>query len=112
MARFTVTTRVTGRVDRDEYASLDEAFDALGACVNAHAGERRPAVQAFAREIAPVAQVAVRVEVSGPRVRGGVDIRGDGSTEAYTGRWVRRVVPLDGNETAVQALRRAVSPAP
>ena len=53
-------------------------------------------------------QVAGRFELRGPGVRGGVDLRGDGSAEAYTGRIRKAVVPREGHETAVQALTRAL----
>ena len=52
--------------------------------------------------------MVLRVEVAGPGTRGGVDVRGDGSAEAYTGRWRRVLVARDPGETAYDALRRAL----
>jgi hypothetical protein len=60
------------------------------------------------RDIEPVAQVALRGEVAGPGVRGGIDVRGDGSAEAFTGRWRRVLVERGAGETAHGALRRAL----
>jgi hypothetical protein len=41
-------------------------------------------------------------------VRGGVDVRGDGSAEAFRGRIRKHVVAREPGETAVDALRRAL----
>ena len=60
------------------------------------------------REIEPVAQVALRGEVAGPGAHGGIDVRGDGSAEAFTGRWRRVLVERRPGETAHDALRRAL----
>jgi hypothetical protein len=54
-----------------------------------------------------------RVELAGPQRRlagthGGVDIRGDGSTEAYVGRVRRRPLDPTDAEDVVMALRRAL----
>ena len=109
MAVWTVTVHERGRRSSSSFGSQDEAFEALAAEVVSRGPVRRDAATAFAREIAPEDQVVVRVELRGPRrVAGGVDLRGDGTAQAYTGRWVRRAVAADGRETAVQALRRVL----
>jgi hypothetical protein len=61
-----------------------------------------------AREFSPQQQVAGRVELTGPGVRAGVDVRGNGDTEAWTGRLRRRVVEQEGRESPYQALRRVL----
>lgn len=55
----------------------------------------------------PAQQVAGRVELGR---RGGVDIRGDGSAVAYTGRVRRRLIEERGDESPYDALRRVLAP--
>jgi hypothetical protein len=67
----------------------------------------------FHREIAPIAQVAARLELRGPggplrARRGGVDVRGDGSAEAWAGRIGKQVIEARSGEDAVAALSRAL----
>ncbi|MFL5821410.1 MAG: hypothetical protein ACJ76S_12085 [Solirubrobacteraceae bacterium] len=105
---YRLTLRHGPRVDHERFQSLDRALDAL----EARLGElgpsgRREAVDLRYRRIEPVEQVAARGEIAGPRrLRAGVDVRGDGSTEAFTGRLRRRLVDQRAGETAYQALRR------
>jgi hypothetical protein len=110
MDRFVLTVRRRGATDRERYASLDDALVALVERLDRLvAPERRRAERGLAREYEPVQQVAVRGEVAGPGgLRGGVDVRGDGSAEAYTGRLRRRLVERGTGETAYEALRRAL----
>jgi len=108
--RFTLTVRRRGATDRDRFESLDEALVALEDRLDDLVRPaRRGAEQGLGREYAPVMQVAVRGEIAGPGgLRGGVDVRGDGSAEAYTGRIRRRLVERGSGETAYEALRRAL----
>ena len=109
MARYRVTVRNGPQVERSTHESLDEALAALeSAAEAAAAGPGRRAVGLRQRRFEPVAQVAARVEVRGPSARGGVDVRGDGSVEAWTGGWTRRVVEREAGEDAYAALRRAL----
>jgi hypothetical protein len=115
-ARWELTVRSGSRVTHDRYATLDEALGALAdrAAELAPTAERKE-VRFLARRIDPERQVAARLEVSGggglwrAAVAGGVDLRGDGSSEAYTGRLRRSVVKQRRGETAVDALRRVLS---
>jgi len=105
---FGLTIREGPRVRREQHASLDGVLAALEAALDALApGARRHTVDLRYRRFEPAQQVAVRGEVRGPGgVRGGVDLRGDGTTEAFVGRWRRRALPQDPGETAYDALRR------
>jgi hypothetical protein len=108
MAAYKLTVRRRGASRRERFASPPEALAALQARLDQLApGERRGHERGLVREIEPVAQVALRGEVAGPGVRGGIDVRGDGSAEAYTGRWRRVLVAREPGETAHEALRRA-----
>src|SRR4051794_4045588 len=110
MDRYSLTVRRRGATERERFASLDEALAALEARLD---GLVRPArrgpERGVARDFEPVPEVAVRGEIAGPAgLRGGVDVRGDGSAEAYTGRLRRRLVERGSGETAYEALRRAL----
>jgi hypothetical protein len=64
------------------------------------------------RRFDPVAQVVGRVELAGPgRLRAGVDVRGDGSSEAFRGRVRRRLIKQRQGESACDALARNVGEA-
>jgi hypothetical protein len=96
------------QVEKERHPTLDEALEALGRRIPSVS--RREARGAFGREYEPVRQVAGRLELRGPRgLRGGIDVRGDGSAEAYEG-WIRKV-PLErrDGESAVDTLRRALA---
>jgi hypothetical protein len=108
--RFRVTIRAGPKVDHDTLDTLAAALDLLQGRMEALApAVRRDPVDLRYRKFEPIQQVAARGEVAGPgRVRGGVDLRGDGSVEAFTGRVRRRLVEQREGETPYAALRRAL----
>ena len=105
-----LTIRATGRVDKQTFPTREEALRALETECRAIANtERRKEIKVARRTYVPVVQVQTRAELRGPgRVAAGVDVRGDGSTEAYVGRMRRRVVEQRRGESPYAALRRVL----
>ena len=106
---YRVVVRHGPKVDKLDAGTLTAALELLEARARAVAGgpARRP-VDLRVRRFEPVQQVAARAELRGAGVRAGVDVRGDGSAEAWIGRIRRRLIePRDG-EDAYAALRRVV----
>ena len=100
-------------MQRERHSDGDEAFTALEAALRPVAtSANRATEKVFRREIEPVQQVVARGALNGPGgKRGGIDVRGDGSTEAWTGRsWRRALVRQDAGEDAFAALRRVLQP--
>jgi hypothetical protein len=107
---YRVVVRSGPRVARLEAGSLDAALELIEARARELArGPGRESVELRYKTFEPVQQVAHRIELSGPRrVHAGVDVRGDGSIEAWTGRLRRRVVEQDKGESPYDALRRTL----
>ena len=108
---YRVVVRHGPKVDKLDAATLEAALELLESRARAvSGGPGRDTVDLKVRRFEPVQQVAARAELRGPGVRAGVDVRGDGSAEAWTGRIRRRLIePRDG-EDAYAALRRVVQP--
>jgi hypothetical protein len=110
--RYTVTVRSQGAVHTHRFDGLQAALGGLEDELRklASGADSRSRGGRFIRRLDPVRIVVGRVELSGPRgLRVGVDLRGDGSSEAFSGRIRRRVVEQRDDETAFDALRRALS---
>ena len=107
-ASYRLTVRDGPRVRRERFGALAAALAAL----EEHGQEiersvdRQPVSSILGREYQPVQQVAARLELKGPGLRAGVDVRGDGSSEAFTGRVRRSLVEQRRDESAYDALRR------
>jgi hypothetical protein len=106
---YTLTIRLGGQVTRERYTDLSGALGAIekhGSRLERTANARARG-GTLIRRMEPVQQVVARLELSGPdRMRAGVDVRGDGSSEAFTGKLRRRLVAQRRRESAYDALRR------
>ncbi len=92
-----------------EHEALAAALDALERQARKleQTADARPVGGGLVRRFEPVQQVTARLELSGPgRLRAGVDVRGDGSAEAWTGRFRRKLVEQRRGESPYDALRR------
>jgi hypothetical protein len=109
---YRLTVRAGARVQRERHADLDGALAALEARASelAASAPERALGGRVARRFEPVQQVIARLELRGDRgVRAGVDVRGDGSVEAFTGRVRRSLVKQRPGESPYQALARALA---
>jgi hypothetical protein len=110
-----LTVRTDGRVENLRFDGLDELLDALQARGRELAGAASSAaVDLKVKRYEPAQQVTARLELAGPErwfpsVRAGIDVHGDGSTEAFRGG-VRRVeLEQRRGEDAFAALRRSLA---
>jgi hypothetical protein len=113
---WTVTVRDGPQVKRMRFETVHEAMKAVQQQLDELApAATRDDVEIYKRRIDAASQVAARVEVAGPggwivgSVHGGIDLRGDGSTEAFIGRIRRSLVELRDGESACQGLRRVLA---
>ena len=111
-----LTVRAGPRVERVAFEERRSALDALEARATelAQAAPNEPFDVRY-KQYEAVQQVFARIELAGPErflpsVRAGVDVRGDGSVEAFRGHLRREVVKPRSGETAYAALRRALEP--
>ena len=109
---YTVTARADAKVRKQRFDELDDALAALERIAGelADGAHARPAGGFLIRRLDPVQQVVGRIELAGPgRMRAGVDVRGDGSSEAFVGRVRRTLIEQQGRETPFDALRRVLA---
>lgn len=96
-------------MEKERFADLASALDGLEREARAFANtERRDAAAGIMRTYEPGEIVALRAEIAGPRVHAGVDVRGDGEAEAFTGRVRRRLIEQRAGESPYDALRRVL----
>lgn len=110
MASYRIVVRAGPRVERERLDALDSALERVSAHARTLAqGPKRQPIDTRLRSYEPIQQVAARIELRGPRgLNAGIDVRGDGSMEAFTGRVRRNVVEPERGEDAPQALRRVL----
>jgi hypothetical protein len=114
LSSYRLVVRSGARVERTKLDSLDAALDTLESRareLSDEASEKSRTVDTkLFRKFEPIQQVAARLELAGPsRLRAGVDVRGDGSLESYTGRLRRRLIEQRDGESPFEALRRELS---
>jgi hypothetical protein len=108
---YTITVRSGAKVERKRFQELRDALAAIerrGRELEREADARAVGGRVM-RRMEPVQQVTARIELSGPgRLRAGIDVRGDGSSESFTGRVKRRLVEQNQGESSYDALRRTL----
>ena len=109
---YRVIIRRRAKTEKHAFATLAEALDALETELRAAAtvtARYQRVEKGLGREYAPGQQVALRGELRGPaRLRAGIDVRGDGAAEAFTGVVQRRLIEQRPREDAYAALRRVL----
>ncbi len=111
MSSYRVLMRHKGLVERHKADSLEAALSVVEERATHLSGEanERPVDLKVFKSFDPVQQVFGRVELRGPkRLRAGVDVRGDGSLESFTGSVRRQLVEQRDGESAFDALRRTL----
>jgi hypothetical protein len=103
---YRLTVRRGPRIEKDTRDSLQEALDVLEAY--ARTATRREAVEFVSRRYEPGDLVALRIELKGDGVRAGLDVHGDGSAVAWTGRIRRTPIEPENGESPIAALRRTL----
>lgn len=109
MPGYSLKIRSGATVTKEKFDELSHALTVLesrGEQLQEEADSRVIDLK-FGRKFDPVQQVTARLELSGPDgLRAGIDVRGDGSAEAWTGRFRRKLIAQQKRETAYDALRR------
>ena len=109
-----LTVRVGPRVERTKFDDREQALDALQTRARelARSATTQPVDLKYKR-YEPAQQVSARIELAGPErllpsVHAGIDVRGDGSTQAFIGRVRRQLVEPRKGESPAEALRRGL----
>ena len=102
-----VLVRRGPKIERERFGDMGSALTFVeGRARELARGADATAIELpLGRSFEPVQRVIARIEVG----RGGVDVRGDGSCEAWIGRFRRRLLEQRPGESPYDALRRALS---
>jgi hypothetical protein len=103
---YRLTVRRGPSIEKDSRETLEEALDLLEAY--ASTATRQKAVEFVNRRYEPGDLVAMRIELKGDGVRAGLDVHGDGSATAWTGRIRRTAIEPREGESPLAALRRTL----
>lgn len=111
--KYTLKVRDGARTMREGFDSRPQLLEAAGRHAEdlAAAAANKP-VKTPLRDYDPIDQVVGRVEISKKGHRpllgehAGIDVRGDGSMEAWSGRLSRNVIEQSPGETVLGALKR------
>jgi hypothetical protein len=111
---YVVVIRSGSQVERRQADTVNEALEIVERAGRALAGApRRKVVDLRYRTFEPSEQVAHRIELARAgwlkRGLGGIDVRGDGTLQAWTGWTRRRPIDPETNESVYEALRRALT---
>lgn len=112
--RWKLTVRSGPKVKRSSFPDIQPALEELEARGRELARSAPDqAVDVKFKRFEPAQQVIARLELAGPErfvpsVRVGLDVRGDGSVEAYRGRVRRAVIQEHNGESTYAALRRVI----
>jgi hypothetical protein len=104
---YRVTVRRGPKIERSTHDSLDDALHRMRA--EANATPRAGAVGGLGKRYEPRDRVAARIELKAPNAHAGLDVRGDGTVLAWTGRIFKK--PLEGDDPYA-TLRHNVSVGP
>ncbi len=109
-----LTVRAGSRVERLRFDEAAQALEALELRAHELVGDApNKARDVRYKRYEPVEQVFARLELSGPErflpsIHVGLDVRGDGSVEAFQGRMRRELIEPASDETPYSSLRRTV----
>lgn len=113
--RWKLTERAGPKVRRSSFEEMGRALEALESR-GRELAQSAPgdSVNVKYKRFEPQQRVVARLELAGPErfvpsVRAGVDVRGDGSVEAFRGRVRREIITVNRGESPYAALRRVLA---